>query len=106
MCSQGVEDAKNSPYAESMNVPFLIRYPQKLAPRIDQEMILSTPDIMPTLLGLSGLGNKIPTAVEGRNYADWFLEKVKEPLYGMLHYIYGMLTAKRMQMVILLLIFL
>lgn len=75
MCSQGAQDAKNSPYAESMNVPFLIRYPQKLAPRIDQEMILSTPDIMPTLLGLSGLGNKIPTAVEGRNYADWFLEK-------------------------------
>ena len=30
MCSQNTNDPKNSPYAESMNVPFLVRYPEKL----------------------------------------------------------------------------
>jgi arylsulfatase A-like enzyme len=28
---------------------------------------LNTPDIMPTLLGLAGLGSQIPHAVEGMN---------------------------------------
>ena len=75
MCSQGVQDPKNSPYAESMNVPFLIRYPEKITPKIDKELILSTPDIMPTILGLCGLENNIPTSVEGRNYAGRFMDK-------------------------------
>lgn len=72
MCSQGINDPKNSPYAESMNVPFLVRYPGKLKPRVDSELLLSTPDIMPTLLGLAGLKEEIPLTVEGRNYAGWF----------------------------------
>lgn len=77
MCSQGVNDPKNSPYAESMNVPFLIRFPERITPRVDNELMLSSPDIMPTLLGLCGLENKIPTTVEGRNYADWFVNQDK-----------------------------
>lgn len=35
MCSQRTDDPKNSPYAESMNVPFLVRYPGKIQPRVD-----------------------------------------------------------------------
>lgn len=75
MCSQGINDPKNSPYAESMNVPFMVRYPAKVKPRIDNELLLSTPDIMPTLLGLSGLEEEIPATVEGRNYAGWFIRQ-------------------------------
>lgn len=75
MCSQNIEDPKNSPYAESMNVPFLVRYPEKIKPVIDKELLLSSPDIMPTLLGLSGLEDKIPASVEGRNYAGRFIGK-------------------------------
>lgn len=59
-----VEDPKNSPYAEALNVPFLIRYPEKLKPNVSK-LLLSTPDIMPTLLSMAGLQNKIPTTVEG-----------------------------------------
>ena len=69
MCSQGVSDPKNSPYIESLNIPFLVRMPQKLQPQINSELILSTPDVMPTLLGLCGLESLIPANVEGRNYA-------------------------------------
>ena len=74
MCSHGTTDPKNSPYAESMNVPFIIRYPQKIKPRVDS-LLLSTPDIMPTLLGLAGLDKQIPTEVEGRNYSELFLDE-------------------------------
>ncbi len=69
MCSQGVSDPKNSPFIESLNVPFMVRMPQTLTPRIESGLMLSTPDVMPTLLGLCGLEKQIPQAVEGRNYA-------------------------------------
>ena len=74
MCSQRTDDPKNSPYAESMNTPFLVRYPQKVKPRVDN-LILSSPDIMPTLLGLAGLAGSIPAEVQGRNYAPLFLDE-------------------------------
>lgn len=77
MCSQGTDDPKNSPYAESMNVPFLVRYPGKLTPRVDN-LMLSSPDIMPTLLGLAGLADSIPTEVQGRNYAPLFFDEKTE----------------------------
>lgn len=73
MCSQGIDDPKNSPYAESMNVPMLIRYPGHIAPAVDRELIMSSPDIMPTLLGLAGLADSIPAEVEGRDYSRRFL---------------------------------
>lgn len=74
MCSQRTDDPKNSPYAESMNVPFLVRYPGRLTPRVD-DLMLSSPDIMPTLLGLAGLADSIPAEVQGRNYAPLFFDE-------------------------------
>ena len=61
--SQG-EQKKQRPWDESICVPFLLRYPAALGwegKMID--MPINTPDIMPTLLGLSGI--EIPDTVEG-----------------------------------------
>lgn len=74
MCSQRTDDPKNSPYSESMNVPFIVRFPGKVQPRVD-DLMLSSPDIMPTLLGLAGLSESIPAEVQGRNYAPLFLDE-------------------------------
>lgn len=74
MCSHSTNDAKNSPYKEAMNVPFLIRYPEHIRPRVD-DLLLSTPDIMPTMLGMANLQNDIPRTVQGHNYAEIFQEK-------------------------------
>ena len=74
MCSQRTDDPKNSPYAESMNVPFLVRYPGKIQPRVD-DLMISSPDLMPTLLGLCGLGDSIPVEVQGRNFAPLFFDE-------------------------------
>ena len=57
-----------------MNVPFLVRYPGKLTPRVDN-LMMSSPDIMPTLLGLAGLADSIPATVQGRNYAPLFFDE-------------------------------
>ncbi len=59
---------KQQPWDESIKVPFLIRYPAVLGSggsRLD--MPFNTPDIMPTLLGLSGVD--VPDTVEGRDYS-------------------------------------
>ena len=69
-----VEDPKNSPYAESMNVPFIIRYPGKIKPHVS-DVMLSTPDIMPTLLSMAGLEDEIPAAVQGQDLAKFFTGK-------------------------------
>lgn len=61
-----VEDAKNSVYTEAMNVPFIIRYPDKLKPRVSK-LLLTTPDVMPTLLSLAGLKESIPSSIEGND---------------------------------------
>lgn len=61
-----VLDAKNSAYNESMNVPFMIRYPEKLMPKVSR-MMLTPVDIMPTLLSLAGMKKEIPASVEGKD---------------------------------------
>ncbi|MHC4535233.1 MAG: sulfatase family protein [Planctomycetota bacterium] len=59
---------KQKPWEESVRIPFLLRYPAvhgKTGRKID--MPINTPDIMPTLLGLSGIA--IPESVEGRDFS-------------------------------------
>ena len=66
MTSHSTDDPKNSIWRESLNIPFLVRYPGRVPHRVD-DLLLSTPDIMPTLLGLAGLGERIPVRVEVEN---------------------------------------
>lgn len=73
MCSQNTDDPKNSPYSESMNVPFIVRYKGRLTPRTD-DLLLSSPDIMPTMLGLVGLHDQIPSVTQGKDYSSLFLD--------------------------------
>ncbi len=66
--SQGMQ-RKQCPWDESIRVPFLIRYPAELGKKGKTiDMPIDTPDVMPTLLGLSGVD--IPDTVEGQNFAD------------------------------------
>jgi len=59
---------KQQPWDESLRVPFLIRWPAGMGrKKRSTEARIDTPDIMPTLLGLCGEGQRIPDAVEGRD---------------------------------------
>jgi arylsulfatase A-like enzyme len=69
---------KQKPYDESVRVPFLIRYPDGLGKEGKEiDMPLGTPDIMPTLLALSGI--KIPSSVEGTDYSSVLTGKKQAP---------------------------
>jgi arylsulfatase A-like enzyme len=60
---------KQKPWDESICVPFLLRYPAALGKRGKTlDMPINAPDIMPTLLGLSGI--EIPRTVEGTDFSD------------------------------------
>lgn len=60
---------KQWPYEESISVPFIIRYPKKLKAGQVTDLLLGTPDIMPTLLSLMDV--KIPDTVEGRDLSGF-----------------------------------
>ncbi len=84
MCSHSIDDPKNSAYTESTNVPFLIRYPNVLKPAVN-DLMISTPDIMPTLLSLSNLKTETPD-IHGRDLSKflkkrWGFGKPKSALY-------------------------
>ncbi len=59
---------KNIPEEESMRIPLLVRFPGKLKPRHD-DLLISVPDMYPTMLGLLGLDTEIPKTVDGTNFA-------------------------------------
>ncbi|MBX6361573.1 MAG: sulfatase [Acidobacterium ailaaui] len=70
--------AKQQPYDESIKVPMLFHFSGKngIKKGIYRAMI-SSEDIMPTLLGLSGV--KIPRTVEGIDFSRYLRKKEKDP---------------------------
>jgi len=62
--------AKNIFYDEAARVPFLVRFTTKIKPGTASDACLNTVDIMPTLLGLCGLGKRIPKDVEGMDLSQ------------------------------------
>jgi arylsulfatase A-like enzyme len=60
--------AKSQIYEEAYLIPFMIRFPKKLKPRMEYLMIGKV-DVMPTLLGLMGLKDRIPHTVQGVDYS-------------------------------------
>lgn len=76
--SQGGQK-KQQPWDESILVPFLLRYPARLGIKGRTVYVpINTPDIMPTLLGLSGI--EIPGTVEGNDFSGVLtgIEKPKD----------------------------
>lgn len=65
-------NTKNVPQEESMRIPLLMRLPGKLEPRRDG-LLISVPDMFPTMLGLMGLESEIPEVVDGIDYASLLL---------------------------------
>ena len=64
--SQGLR-GKRWPYRESTQVPFLIRWPGKVAAGSSLSMPFGTPDVFPTLCGLAGLD--VPAGLDGRDFS-------------------------------------
>ncbi len=54
---------KQKPWSEASNTPFILRYPAKVGAGRKRDLLLSTVDIMPTVLGMCGV--KGPAAMDG-----------------------------------------
>ena len=69
-----------------MNIPFIIRWPEKIQPRYD-DLLISVPDVYPTMLDLLGFKDDIPDGVEGESYADYLLKGKGETPGSQLYFI-------------------
>ena len=78
--------AKSVWYEESNGIPFLIRWPGKITPQIE-EMPFASYNFMPTLLGLLNL--KRPKPVEGDDYSDLLLGKPQQKASSAFIAMYG-----------------
>lgn len=65
---------KNVPYDESMRVPFLLRWSQRIRPAAD-DLLIGSPDFAPTLLGLLGLSDEIPGTMQGADLSGALLDQ-------------------------------
>jgi arylsulfatase A-like enzyme len=65
--------AKTTFYEESSKIPVIIRYPREIKQSItNTKALVSTIDIMPTLLDLAGVG--IPKGIDGKSFKKQILE--------------------------------
>lgn len=70
---------KNVWFKEAYEIPLIVHYPKALRAKTD-DLLISVPDYMPTMLGLLGLGESIPQEVEGKDYSGVFTdEKIIRP---------------------------
>ncbi|MBN1488675.1 MAG: sulfatase [Phycisphaerae bacterium] len=57
--------SKSTPYDEAIHIPFLMRFPRRVQAKSRTKVMFSSVDVMPTLLGLCGLG--VPEGVQGHD---------------------------------------
>lgn len=69
------EITKNNIYEESISIPFLVYWNGKIQPGVDSSFLGSLPDVFPTILELMGLKKEIPSDLDGKSYAEYFLNR-------------------------------
>lgn len=80
--------SKNVWYEEAINVPFIIRWPKGIKAGQKTDLLLSSPDLMPTILNLLGATKGLPSDLEGRDLSSLILEsKGDEPQSVMYYFI-------------------
>ena len=68
--------AKQFAWNESVRIPFLIKYPDMGNKPVTVNTPITTPDILPTLLGLANI--KIPDSIEGEDLSGVMISSGKE----------------------------
>lgn len=80
--------SKNVWFEESINVPFIVRWPGKIAPGQKNDVLLGPTDIMPTVLSMMGITEGIPTNIDGQDLSSILLENQgKQPSSVLYYYI-------------------
>ncbi|MFS4493423.1 sulfatase [Maribacter sp. 2308TA10-17] len=61
---------KNAFETESLGIPFIVHWPEKLKGGQVNNVLYSVTDVLPTTMGLAGLKQKIPERVEGTDFSE------------------------------------
>lgn len=61
---------KNIFYEEAVRIPFFLAYGDHIAPRMDNDLLISIEDFCPTVLSLMGLKDRIPATVQARDLSE------------------------------------
>lgn len=65
------EVSKNNIYEESIRIPFIVSWKGHIKPNLNKQVLMSMPDVYPTLLELAGLKDRIPAALDGKSMASY-----------------------------------
>ena len=87
------EESKNHFHEESVRIPLIIHWDGKIASRMDDKVLLSMPDLFPTLLSAMGIKTPIPADVDGKDYSKYLL--TGKGIYPKEQYILGSIAASR-----------
>ena len=78
--------SKNVWYEESINVPFIIRWPERLKAGQKSDLLISPTDIMPTILNMMGATKGMPSTLDGKDLSKNILENSGEEPQSVLYY--------------------
>lgn len=69
------KSGKNIIEMEAMAIPFIVHWPKGIKAGGINDVLFGSPDVLPTLLGLSGLSNSIPNTIEGTDFSELIVDK-------------------------------
>jgi len=85
---------KGSLYDGGLRVPMMVRWPGKIEPGSQSDLVWYYPDVMPTLAELTGAG--VPEACDGMSIVPTLLGKGQQKQHEFLYWEYGNQRAVRM----------
>lgn len=78
--------SKNIWYEESINIPFIIRWPERLKAGQKSDLLISPTDVMPTILNMMGATDGIPSTLDGKDLSGLILENKGEEPQSVMYY--------------------
>lgn len=67
-------EGKDTYYEESINIPLIMTYPDKIKPRSDNQLQISIADLCPTVLSILGMKKRIPASVMSYDLSEFVLK--------------------------------
>lgn len=87
------EVSKNHFHEESVRIPFIMHWDGKILARYDDKMLMSEPDIFPTLINMMGVKTPPLTDIDGKDFSKYITTGKGD--YPKLQYIMGSVAASR-----------
>ncbi len=78
--------SKNIWYEESINIPFIVRWPKKIKGGQTNDLLLGPTDVMPTILNIMGATKGMPENLDGQDLSSNILNNKEHSPSAVLYY--------------------